>query len=177
MKRIWLRRVRFAFRTRDIEIDDDSFLAAADDDSFDRLILGGVQLLMRNKWRDINKIARTCLLYKFKLITPTKPGASANNINYRFQFAVMVRAGFCIGMNHYGAGPKFLRANFGVRDGFGASHSWSLRRIGVELAGANDAKAVILPIGQRVGSWIGHFCVREYARIFARAAGNYPVIA
>ena len=69
---------------------------------------------------------------------------------------VVVGAGFGVGMDDDGAGPEFLCAGFGVGDGFGAGHAGSLEGVGVELAVADDAEAMELPVGSFGWEGLGH---------------------
>jgi hypothetical protein len=87
------------------------------------------------------------LIDKFEIIAPAEAGAATYDVNDGFEFAVMVRAGFGLRMDNHCASPKFLRADLGVGDRFGASHAGSLRSVGVKLPGTHDADSVTLPVG------------------------------
>src|SRR5271156_7182474 len=100
--------------------------------------------------RDVDEIAGAGFVNEFQAGAPAKTGASADDVDYGFDFAVVVRAGFGVGMDHDGAGPEFLCADASVGDGFGAGHAGSLRGVGVEVVGADDAEAVGLPVGRFV---------------------------
>jgi hypothetical protein len=142
-------------RERDIQIDYDGFLAAADDHGFYRFVLAGVEFLMRNVGRDVDEVSRTGFVDKFEVISPAKARAAADHVDYGFEFTVVMRASLCVGVNDDCSRPQFLRADFGVRDSFSTVHAGSLRRVGVEFTTANDAQAVIFPVG--------HFVARRNA--------------
>jgi hypothetical protein len=112
-----------------------------------------VEFLVRDVGRNVDEIAGAGFVDEFETVAPTETGAAAYDINDGFEFAVVVRAGFRVGVDNDRAGPKFLGANFRMRDGFGAGHTRCLRGVGVELTGANDADAVMLPVGS---CWCRH---------------------
>ena len=58
MKRIGLRGIPGVFGAWDVQVNDNGFLAASYDHCFHWLIPPGVELLVGNKRRDINEIAR-----------------------------------------------------------------------------------------------------------------------
>ncbi len=58
-------RVGGRLRTRNVEVDDNRVLTAADNHSFHRLARVRIDLLVRNEGRHENKIARSCLVHKF----------------------------------------------------------------------------------------------------------------
>ena len=93
--------------------------------------------------RHINEVARPGFVDEFEPFAPTKPRAAFRHVDRCFEFAVMVRAGFGVGLDDYRAGPKLLRADFGVRNGLGARHARRLRRVGIQVAGAHHAQPVI----------------------------------
>src|ERR1700733_11217388 len=132
--------------TGDVEVDDNGLLAAAHDHGLYRLVFARVKLLVGNVGRDVDEVSGPCFVNEFQLVSPAKAGAAAYDVDYSFEFAMMMRSGLRIGMNHHGSGPQFLRANFGMGDGFGASHAGRLRGIGVEFAGADNTQAVIFPV-------------------------------
>ena len=139
MERVWLGGAAGVFGAGNIEVDDDGFLAAADYDGFDGLVGAGVELLVRDVGRHVDKITGAGFVYEFEVVAPAKAGAAADNVDDGFEFAVMVRAGFGVGVDDDGAGPEFLCASLGMGDGFGARHARSLGGVGVELAVADDA--------------------------------------
>src|SRR5271170_8353928 len=102
---------------------------------------------MRDVGRDVDEIAGAGFVDEFEAGAPAETGAAADDVDYGFDFAVVVRAGFGVGMDDDGASPEFLRAGAGVGDGCGTGHAGSLRSVGVEIVGADDAQAVVLPVG------------------------------
>jgi hypothetical protein len=175
MERVWLGGFAGVFGARNVQIDDDWFLAAADDDGFDGFVGAGVELLVGDVGRDVDEIAGAGFVHEFKVVAPAEAGATADDVDDGFEFAVMVRAGFGVGMNEDGAGPEFLGADFGVGDGFGAGHAGSLQGVGVELAVADDAEAVEFPVG-RFGLRFRHVeplaCQSILARVDGRPKGR-----
>lgn len=135
------------FGAGDVEVDDDGFLAAADDDSFNGFVGAGVEFLVGDVGWDVDEIAGAGFVDEFEVVSPAEAGAAAYDVNDGFEFAVMVGAGFGVGMNGDRAGPEFSGADFGVGDGFGAGHAGSLEGVGIELAVADDAEAVEFPVG------------------------------
>ena len=91
----------------DIEIDDDRFLTAADDNGFDGLVAAGVEFLVRDVGRGVDEIAGAGFVDEFEVLAPAEAGAAADDVENGFEFAVMVRAGARVGMNDDGAGPSF----------------------------------------------------------------------
>src|ERR1700674_593462 len=164
MKRIGLLVDRGGLGAFDGEVDDDGLLSAAQHPRFDGLVAAGVELLVRNVGRDVDEIAGPGFVHKFEMLAPAEPCAAANDVKHGLQLAVMVRPGARVRVNHDGSGPELLRSGSGVGDRGGAGHSGSLQSVGVKLAGANDAYAVMLPIGIRGGFRLGHACPRSSRR-------------
>lgn len=103
-------------RTLDIEINDDRILAAADNYSFAGLVRPRVDLLMRYVRRNIDEISSTRFVAELEMIAPAHASASSYNIEYGFEFAVMVRTGFRAGLDNDGTGPKLSGARPRVSD-------------------------------------------------------------
>jgi hypothetical protein len=162
------------FGAGDVEIDDDGFLAAADDYGFDWFVSSGVEFLMGEIGRDVDEVAGAGFVDEFEVIAPAETGAAADDVDYGFEFAVMVGAGFGVGMDDHRAGPEFLRAYAGVADGFGAGHAGGLRGVGVEVVGADDAQAVEFLVGLFVGGRVDchrcsvatNFCCHKSVRTY-----------
>jgi hypothetical protein len=117
--------------------------------------------------RHTNEVARPGFVDEFEPFAPTKARAAFHHVDRRFEFAVMVRAGFGVGLDDYRAGPKFLRADFGVRNGLGARHARRLRRVGIQVAGAHDAQPVIFPVrghGHSGPSAVPKYSIRRAVR-------------
>ena len=144
MKRIIsLRIARRPFRAGYIEIHHDRFLAAAHDHGFDRLIGSRVQFLMGQVRRNVNEISRPGFIDELEVFAPAETPAALDDVEHGFELSVMMRSRFGAGLNNDCAGPQFLRANARIRNGFGASHSGSLRRICIQLAATNDPNALV----------------------------------
>jgi len=131
--------IRPVLRTGNIQINHHRFLPAAHNHSLHRLILAGIQFLMGNIRRNINKISRPRFVDKLQLIPPSEPRPSPHHINHRLQFAMMMRPGLGVRLHHYSPRPKFLCPNTSPGDGLGASHTWSLRSIRIQFAAANNS--------------------------------------
>src|SRR5258708_328564 len=132
---------------RDVEVDDDGFLAASHQHALERLIGAGVDLLMRNKRRDEYEVARPGFGGELQTITPSHASPALNDVDDTFKLAVMMRSGFCVGMNAYSSSPQLRSARSRVSDRGRAIHPRSLRRVGIEFAGMDDSNSVMLPIG------------------------------
>lgn len=130
-----------------VEINHDGFLVAAHEDADERLLWVGVDFLMRRVGRHVDEIAGLGFGDILELIAPAHAGASAEHIDDAFERAVVMGAGFGIGLDVDRARPEFLGAGFGVVDGGGAGHAWGLGGVAVKFAAADDADAVIAPVG------------------------------
>src|ERR1700676_2774090 len=102
---------------------------------------------MRNVRRNVDEISRAGFIDKIEIFPPAEAGTAARNVDDGFQLSVMMRAGLSIGMDHHRSSPEFLGADSGMRDGLGAIHARRLRCVGIEFAAADDAEAVVFPIG------------------------------
>ena len=89
---------------RDSQVYDDGFLIAAHDHAGQRLAGTGVDFLMRDERRHEDKIPRTGLREKLQSLSPAHPRSAADDIDDAFQFAVMVRRGFGVGIDADRAG-------------------------------------------------------------------------
>lgn len=130
----------------DVEIEDDRFLSASHEHTFERFIDACVDLLMRNERRDVDEVAGPRFSGELQSISPAHARFALYDIDYTFELAVMMRAGFGVRMNADRAGPKLRSAGSSVSDCRGSVHAGSLRSVRVELAGAHDANAVKLPV-------------------------------
>src|ERR1700730_5459632 len=111
---------------------------------------------MRHERRHVDEVSGAGLIHEFQTVSPAKARASSNDINHRFQFSVVMRARLGVGVHDDCARPELLGSDSGMRDGFGARHSSSLRCIRIQLAASNDSNAVMFPIGLVARLWIGH---------------------
>lgn len=141
-----------------VEVDDDRFLIAANKDTDQRLVGFGVDLLMGNEGRDIDEVAGFGFGKVFEVVAPAHPGTPAEDVDDALQFAVMMRAGFGVGLDADCPGPEFIGPGFGVVDGSGTGHALGLGRVHVEVGAFDDAHAVLAPVG-----FIGHgYIFRHY---------------
>src|SRR4030095_8766777 len=104
------------FYGRDVEIYDDRLLPATHDNTFERLICISIDLLVRDKRRNINKVTRSGFSGEFETITPAHPRSSFDDVNHAFKFAVMMGSGLCVGVDGDGARPELRGARPCVRD-------------------------------------------------------------
>src|SRR5205823_4076095 len=120
MKRVraWTRRLR----ALDVQIHDDGLLPAADDHSFDGLIRRRVHFLMGNVRRHVDEIPRAGFFDVFQAITPAKPGAPTDDVENRFELAMMVRARSRRGLYDHGARPQLAGAGLRVSNRGRARH-------------------------------------------------------
>src|ERR1051326_5641057 len=133
----------------DIQIYHDRILAAADNHRLDRSVGESVDLLVRYKRGNIDKIARVGFGHELQMLAPAEAGATADDVEHGFQFAVVVRSGRRARLHDHRPGPEFLRSRAGIGNGSGTRHAGCLRCIGIQLASADDANAMLLPIGLR----------------------------
>ena len=103
MEWVWTRTRRFW--RRQVKVDHNGLLTAADDHSFYRLIGLGIHLLMRNVGRNVNEIAGASFIHKFEIIAPAETRASTNDIENGLQFPVMMNARSCRRLHRYGSSP------------------------------------------------------------------------
>ena len=145
MKGCRLARVR-RFRALHFKIDHNRILPAADHHSFARFIGFRVNFLMRNEGWNVDEIARSRFAGEFEGVAPAHTSAPLNNVENGFELAMVMRAGFSVGLNHHRARPEFGRAGARVGDSGGASHASRLRRVGIELVRMHNLYAVDRPI-------------------------------
>src|SRR5581483_10261209 len=134
------------FRTFHVEVYDYGLLAAADDHSLARLVPPCVDLLMRHVRRDIDEIARAGFIAELKTIAPAHASAALHYVKYGFEFAMVMRSGFCIGLNYDGTCPKPGGSGARACDSRGPSHAWSLWSVRVQFARPYYLDPVILPV-------------------------------
>ncbi len=78
-----------------VEIDHDLFVVTAYHYEVDGLALVNVELLMRHKRREVNKITTTYFCCKFEPLSPTYLATAFYNIDSDLVATVMVRPGLC----------------------------------------------------------------------------------
>jgi hypothetical protein len=77
--------------TFDIQVHHDRFLSAADHHGFHRLIGTRIHLLMWHERRHIDEIAGSRFGDVFEMVAPTEASAAPDNVQYRFEFAMVMR--------------------------------------------------------------------------------------
>jgi hypothetical protein len=130
----------------DFEVHNDWVLPASDHHTLERLVWACVNLLVRNEWRHVNEIAWTGFGGELELITPTHASASLDDVDHAFKFTVMMSTSFGIGMDGDRSCPELRGSGSRVGDRSGAIHPRCLRRICIELTGANDTNAMMFPV-------------------------------
>ena len=93
------------FRRLQIQIDHYRILSAADNDGFTRLIRTCIDFLMRHIGRNVNEIAGSGFIAELETLSPAHSGSSPHDIEHGFQFAMMMRPGFCVRLNDNRSGP------------------------------------------------------------------------
>jgi hypothetical protein len=136
-------------RAFDIQIYNHWLLAAPDDYGFHRLIYRRIHFLMRNPRRHVDEIPRAGFLDVFQAVAPTEAGTAADDVEDRLHLSMMMGAGACRGLYHYCSRPQFARSGAGVSDGRCPGHAGSLGSVRVQLARADDADAVVFPVGHK----------------------------
>jgi hypothetical protein len=149
------------FGAGNIEIDNDGFLPAAHDYSFDRLVFFRVEFLVRDIGRNIDEVSRPGFVDELQALSPAEAGAAANNVDDSFQFAVVMRTSLGVGMDEHRSGPEFLGADTSAGDRFSAGHAGGLGSVGIEFPAANDSQAVEFPVGFIIG-FGGHWFLHAY---------------
>src|SRR5204862_5636477 len=121
---------------------------------------------VRDVGRHVDEIPGSGLGGEFELLAPAHPSATADHVDHAFDGAVVMRTGLRLGMDNDGPRPELLGTRAGVRNRRSTVHSRRLRRVGVELAGAHDTHAVVLPLGS---AFHGVNCLSKSARVPATA--------
>ena len=132
--------------TLDVQIYHDGILSAPDNHCFAWHICSSVDFLMRDIWRHVNEIASVRLIAELQLITPTHACATSDDVDHRFQLAVMMRAGFCMWLNDYGTGPQLTGARTRMCDGGCSCHSGGLGRVRVQFRCADNLYSMRFPV-------------------------------
>jgi len=89
-----------------VKVDYDWLLAASHEHTLERLVSAGVDLLMRNKWRNIDEVAGPGFGGKLEMIAPTHSSLAFGDIDHALELAVMMSPGLCVGVNAYSSCPK-----------------------------------------------------------------------
>lgn len=90
---------------RNVEVDDDGFLAASHENAFERLVGAGVDLLVRNVRRNVDEVAGSGFGGELELIAPTHASAAFDDIDDAFNLAVMMSSSLGVWMYGDGSGP------------------------------------------------------------------------
>lgn len=136
------------------DIDHDGLIVRAHEYAFEGFVWACIDLLMRNKRRNVDKIPRSCFGHIFKMVSPAHARPAAHNIDHAFELAVMVNARLGVGLDRHRPGPYLLRSDPGVIDCRLPEHARCLGGIGIKSVAFDDSNAVVLPALQ---SW----CVCE----------------
>ena len=143
----WLRgTVRDGFRTLQLQIDDDRFLPAADNNSFARLVGESIDFLMRHVRGNINEVTRPGFSAEFQTVSPPHACAAANDVKNGLQFPMVMRTRLGVRLHHHRTRPQLTRTRPGVSDSGSTRHSGRLWRIQVQIACCNDLDTVVLPV-------------------------------
>ena len=97
----------------DVQVDHDGFVVAAHQNAFQRFVGAGIDLLVRHVRRHEDEVTGFGLGDVFQPLAPAHPGLAAHHINHAFQRAMVMRAGFRVGVDVDRASPDFLRADPG----------------------------------------------------------------
>lgn len=143
-----------SFHRFNIKIDDNGILAGAHEHAFECLVFTRIDFLMRHKGRNIDEIARPGFRGKLETVPPAHASLALDDINDAFKIAVVMGAGFGIGMDCYRSSPDFLRTSPRVVDGRRAVHARRLGRIGVQLVTRNDLDPVVAPVNLLMGVFV-----------------------
>src|SRR5580698_6950106 len=81
-----------------VQVDHHRLLAAADDYGLHWFIALGVDLLVGDEWRDIDKVTRPGFFDELEPIAPAHASSPADNVQHSLDISVMMGAGFGIGL-------------------------------------------------------------------------------
>src|SRR5262249_25486181 len=129
-----------------VQIHHDRLLPAAYQYTDEFLILAGVDFLMRDKWRHIDKIPWSGLGDVLQMIAPAHAGAAIHHINNTLQVSMVVRTRFGMGMNGDSAGPQLTGPSGGMGDGGSAGHADRLRGVQIERTAGHHPYPVLAPV-------------------------------
>ena len=130
----------------DVEVDHDRLAAAAHQHAFQRLVGGGVDLLVRHVRRHVDEVARPGLGDEFQLLAPAHPRPALDHIDHAFQRAVMMRAGLGVGMDVTVPAQSFCAPTRAKLIAAARFMPGRLRGVGIELVARDHLDAVRLPI-------------------------------
>ena len=98
---------------------------------------------MGHERRNENEIAAPCLRNKLQVFAPAHTCPAVDDVYNAFQIAMMVRAGFGVGIDNDSACPKFACTCTGMGNRRRSRHAGRLRRIEIELRARNDLDSVV----------------------------------
>ncbi len=134
------------FRRFQIQVHYYRLLPASDHDGFTRLISTRVYFLMRHVGRNVDEVARSGFVGEFEFLAPAHAGMSSHDIEYGFEFTVMMRTGLGVRLDDDRSRPQLRCAGAGVRDGRGSGHAGRLRCVRIEGSGSDDLDPVLVPV-------------------------------
>ena len=136
------------------QIDRNRLIFTPHKNTLQSLILISIDLLVRHLRRHKDEIAWPSFSSELQLLAPSHSSFALDDVDHRFQVAVMVRASFGVRMNVHRAGPDLLSTSASEVDGGGTVHAWRLRCVAVERVCRNDSDSFVFPT---VLGWWGDF--------------------
>ena len=125
------------------QINRNSLIIAPHKHTLQRLVLIRIDLLMRHiRWHE-DKIPRTRLSRELEFLAPTHAGFAFDDVDDGFQVAVVVGAGFGVGVDVHCAGPDLLGSRASEVDGCCEVHEGCLGGVGVERVGGDNAEDLV----------------------------------
>ena len=134
------------FYGRDIQVDDHRILPTADQDATERLVPAGIDLLMGHKRRHVDEIAGSCLRHELQAITPPHPRSPADDVDHALEIAMVMGAGFRVGMNRDRASPQLAGPRGRVGESRRSRHAGRLGSIQIQRRTGDDADTVVTPV-------------------------------
>jgi len=136
------------FHALDLEVEYEALLAATRQHALQLQVGARIDLLMRNVGRHVDEITGSGLGLEFQTLAPAQSRDSVENVNHGLQVAVVMRAGFRLGVDCERAGPELRRSRVPRRHRREAMQSRRLGDIGIELSGADDPYTIQSPTGR-----------------------------
>src|SRR5215510_12424059 len=129
-----------------VQIHHDRLLPAAYQHTDEFFILAGVDFLMRDKWRHIDKIPWPGLGDVLQMIAPAHAGTAIHHINNTLQVSMVVRTRFRMGMNGDSTGPQLTGPSTSMGDGGSAGHAGCLGGVQIERTAGYHSYPVLAPV-------------------------------
>lgn len=120
------------------EVDSDGFAVTAHEDTFQGLILERIDLLVWDVGRHVDEIAGTSLGGELEAVTPSHAGLALDHVDDALEVAVVMGAGFGIGVDGDSACPQRLRSDTGAVDSRRTIHPRRLSCVAVQVVTRND---------------------------------------